>query len=179
MLANHPTLADALAAIEVLPGEQVVVHTLPEIVPGWSKGTITFEIVPTSILTDEMFADDTLRQVITPTTPITGIEAQLNKEQFEGWMADAQAQALTEDGDGFLLGYDPLNPDKRLAASELGMTDECVFDWGRDRGVPPMFEWSEVAAFSANRGSPTAEIYLVDGRSVFIHADVDWYNRLS
>ena len=122
---------------------------------------------------------DAVGMVVTATTPIDGVEARLSVEQLEGWVRQAGAMGAAEGGSAILVGYDPLRPESRIDAGDLGITDAAVFDWLREAGIPPLFTWDEVAAISANRGSPTASIYLVDGRAVFLHADVDWRNRLS
>jgi hypothetical protein len=171
-------LQQHLDNFDIAPGDTVTVHTFEtvQILGGFAAActseTMTVDAIPADALASGSIA-------IVPTKPLSGVQLGLDREQFEGWIEQAHADAREEGGHGLLLGYDPLRPERTIDEGQLGLSDDCVFLWDRPRGAGPMFEWSEVAMVSANRGSPTASVFLVDGRSVFLHAAIDWFNRLS
>lgn len=169
-------LQNILSALEVGPGDKVALHELPPIIVGAAPAIPTVCIVDVAEIEPDLDVGD---YNIVPLRPITGYQLELERQQFAGWLENAIENARSEGGDGLLLGYDSLNPEQRLHAGNLDMTDQCVFLWDRPRGAGPMFEWEEIASLSACRGSDTACIYLADGRAIYLHADVDWHNRLS
>lgn len=176
----RPTIiADMLSNIEATNDSMIVMHVLPPIMHGHAGNKPTSRIMTARDLTAEDGGDVSNIIAITLAQPISPVTLHFAREQFRGWLEQADRMALDESGHGIRIGYDPLRPDRHAAFSDIGMTDECVFLWDRPRGDGPLFEWSDVAAMTANRDEESAMILLVDGRSVFLHADVDWDNRLS
>ena len=118
--------------------------------------------------------EDVVDVVLTSTRPVSAFEAHLERQQLAGWLVEAKAASDEVEAAGLLLGYDPLNPERTFQPADVSVTDELV-----SLGGAPLFRWDEVARASACRGSHTASYVLVDGRSVFLHADIDWFNALS
>lgn len=170
-------LEQHLANFDIAAGDTVTVHTFETVEIRGATAACTSETMTVEAIDADALARGDI--AIAPTKPLSGVQLALDREQFEGWIEQAHADARSEGGHGLLLGYDPLRPERSIAEGALGVSDACVFLWDRPRGAGPLFEWSEVAMVSANRGSPTAAVFLVDGRSVFLQAGIDWYNRLS
>ncbi len=154
--------------------DDAIVHTLPH--PGpYCTPIPEFRIAArASLSTADVPAGATT--VITGTLPIEGEELQKARLELAEAVSTMRATATAEGGDGFLLGYDPLSPTARIPSGELEIGADCVFVWSRDRGEGPLFEWGEVAHLATGDGS--VHVFLVDGRVVSIHADIDWWNRI-
>jgi hypothetical protein len=155
--------------------QTAVVHALPHVGPH-CLAIPSFRMAATSSLSMRD-VEPGMRTVITGTSPISGQELAASRQELAEAVARLRTAADDEGGDGFLLGYDPLNPDRRIPSSELALGDACLFVWDRAPGEGPVFEWDEVAYLLTTETS--IEVYLVDGRTAFIHAAIDWWNLLS
>jgi len=115
----------------------------------------------------------TVDVVVSAPTPVE--EAQADRERLGAAIACLRRRASEEGGDGFVLGRDPADPRMHVRSAELALGVDHVFIWDRWIGEAPSVEWRDVASVSTSDLS--IEIRLVDGRSLFLHADVDWKNR--
>jgi len=167
-------MEDAVLDLSDIVTKKAIVHSLP--FPGAHCRAIpSYRIADTASLSMKDIPSGEVT-VITATAPIEGQVLEASREDLERAMASMRAAAAAEGGDGFLLGYDPLNPTARIPDSELALGADCVFVWNRGPGEGPIFEWSEVAHLVTSEES--ARIFLVDGRLISLHADIDWWNRL-
>lgn len=172
-------LNDMLAAIEATADSMIVAHVLPPIMHETAGPPPTSRIMTARDLVAETggrVGSDLLITLAEAASPLT---IELDRQQLTGWLAQAGDMAADEEGEGLLMGYDPLRPDRRIAASDVTVTDDAVLVRGDAGATETLFAWSDVAALSANRDADSAMVLLADGRSVFLHADVDWDNRLS
>lgn len=168
---------DAIETMELdlsdIATEKAIVHSLP--FPGGHRLAIpAHRVADTASLSMKDIVSGEIT-VITGTAPIEGQVLEASREQLAQAIASMRAAAAAEKGDGFLLGYDPLNPTMRIPSGELALGVDCVFIWSRERRDGPIFEWSEVAHLVTSEES--ASIFLVDGRLITLHADIDWWNR--
>lgn len=170
-------LQTILGNYDIAPGDTVFVHAFDPISVRGPRAYATTQQLPVSAIDEGELLAGAI--TISPRRAISGIQIQLDREQFEGWVEQAQQSALEQGGDGLLLGYDPIHPEARIPQGDLGISEDCVFQWSRPRGADPMFTWDEVAVVIANRDTLSATIHLTNGNSVFLHADVDWFNILS
>jgi len=172
---SDTAIEDMVLDLSHITTAQAIVHSMPY---AGTRGVAvpSFRIADTASLSmkDIPSYEGT---VITATAPLAGQELEASREELAQAIASMRDEAATEGGDGFLLGYDPLNPTARIPASELALGADCVFVWNRERDEGPIFEWSEVAHLVTSREH--AHIFLVDGRLISLCADIDWWNRLS
>ena len=154
--------------------ETAIVHTLPY--PGpFCDPVPSYRIVPTGTLSMKDLPSDEIT-VVTGTMAVQGQVLEASRRRLVEAISSMRAAADAEGGDGFLLGYDPLGPSARIASTELGISDDCLFVWNRGRGEGPLFQWDEVAHLTTTED--TMRAFLVDGRVVTLYADIDWWNRL-
>lgn len=168
-------MEDAVLDLSDIVTETAIVHTMPLV--GTRRDTLpSFRFAPTSSLS---MADiePGICTVITGTAPISGQELEACREELADALASLRREAEAEGNDGFLLGFDPLNPTVRIPSSELALGADCLFVWNRAPGEGPVFEWDQVAHLCTTPLS--IGIYLIDGRTVFLYANIDWWNRLS
>jgi hypothetical protein len=160
----------------VQPGEAAVIHM---------REPVCFTDAPAKITSTVVAGDEVLERVsnaiadhmeitITPIRPISDLQAGLERDRLTAWIAQADASAKEEGGSGILLGHDQLAPERRIAADAFDVAqDEVVADGSQ------LFRWADVGSFTTSEGGLTATAWLIDGRTVFLHADVDWHNLLS
>ncbi len=103
--------------------------------------------------------------------------ADADRRRLAEAVARLRRQADEQGGDGFLLGHDPRNPRMHVRSNELALGVDSVFVWDRSIGEAPGVEWRDVASISTSDFS--IEMLLVDGRTIFLHADIDWSQRPS
>lgn len=171
---SHAVIEDMALDLSHIATEKAIVHSLPYVGPH-CNAIPSFRIADTASLTMKDIPSGEAT-VITATAPLEGQALEASRTQLAQAIEQMRASAREEGGDGFVLGYDPLYPTARIPSSELALGADCVFIWDRPRGDGPIFEWSEVAHLVTNEDS--AYVYLVDGRLIVIHADIDWWNRL-
>lgn len=167
------TVRQKLIEAEAGYDDAVVVHVLEQpMVQAATAATITATVTTVEDMDLSRVDEDDL--VITSTRPISLFEAGLEREQLAGWLIESKAVSDSVKAEGLLLGYDPLNPERTFQPGDVAIDETGVSLSGE-----PLFGWNEVARASACRGSHTASYFLVDGRSVHLHADIDWFNALS
>lgn len=159
--------------VDIPADETVFVHHFEESTLTGPQAFITTRKVTRGDL-DNM---DLLGLHYTSEYPIDGIQIDLDREQFEGWVAEACEKSRAAGNEGLLFGHDPLRPEKTIDQADLGISEECVFLWNRNRGEGPIFEWSMVSQIWANRNNDVATIFLTDGRVVVFNANIDWVER--
>lgn len=167
-------IEEAVLDLSHVTTEKAIVHTLPYVGPH-CNATPSFRIVDTASITMKDISLDAVT-VITGTAPLEGQALEASRQELARSIEQMRVSAKEEGGNGFVLGCDPLYPKARIPSSELAMGVDCVFVWDRARGDGPIFDWSEVAHLVTREDS--AYIFLVDGRLIVIHADIDWWNLL-
>ena len=173
---------DMLSSIEAAADSTIVVHTLPPIIYDHAGDQPTSRIMRAGDLVAE-FGDVVLDNVaVTLAEAASPVTQHLDRQQLTGWLEQAGVMSAAEGGSGILIGYDPLRPDRKVKVS-YAYSDIIVTAGGgivhNGTTSDVLFAWEDVAAVSANRDEESAMILLADGRSIFLHADVDWDNRLS
>lgn len=177
------SVIDMLTSIEASSTSTIVVHTLPPIMHDHAGPQPTSRIMLAGDLVAEIGGVVQDNIAVTLAEPASPVTLEMDRQQLIGWLEQAGRMASDEDGSGILIGYDPLRPERRAEVSptrnDIMVTSVGALVWDGNAAHDVLFEWKDVAALSANRDEESAMILLADGRSVFLHADVDWDNRLS